>query len=124
MIAVAALVVLLPSLGPLFDHHFAERQPYHAHVGAASDHEHGYRSLHAHDPERAPDWSPALYKLDTSPTLLTIVLSSDAELGGGLMPGTDSALRIPGLEPDALRSAYISPPDRPPRNGLPAHASL
>ena len=124
MVALAALVVFLPSLGPLYDHHFAERMPYHTHVGAPSEHEHGYRSLHSHSPERSPDWSPALYDLDTSPTLLTIILSSDSELSGGFMPDTDSALRILGLEPDALRSAYLSPPDRPPRDRLPASASL
>ena len=124
MVALAALVVLLPSLGPLSDHHFAERQPYHAHVGAPLDHEHGYRYLHAHDPERTPDWNPALYKLDTSPTVLTVVLFLESELDGRLIPDTESALRIPGPELGVLVSAYISPPDRPPRDGLPASASL
>ena len=124
MVALAALVVFLPSLGPMYDHHFAERQPYHAHVGAPVDHEHGYRHIHAHDPERSPDWTPALYDLDTSPALLTIILSSDSELSGGFMPDTDSALRILGLEPDALRSAYLSPPDRPPRDSTSAPATL
>ena len=124
MVALAALVVGLPALGPLFDHHFAERLPYHAHVGAANDHEHGYRHLHSHDAERSPDWNPALYKLDTSPTALTIVLSTDSELGGWFMPDNDSALRIPGPEFNPLKSAYVSPPDRPPRSGLLAFASL
>ena len=124
MVALASLVVLLPSLGPLFDHHFAERIPYHAHFGVANDHEHGYRHLHSHDAERSPDWSPALYKLDTSPVTLTVVLSSDSKLGGGLMSDTGSALRIPGPEFNALKSAYVSPPDRPPRNGVPASTSL
>ena len=123
MVALAALVVALPSLGPLFDHHFAERMPYHAHVGVPNDHEHGYRHLHSHDAERSPDWSPALYKLDTSPTILAIVLSADSETDG-LRPDTDSALRVPGPESDTLRSAYLSPPDRPPRNGLSAAASI
>ena len=124
MVALAALVVALPSLGPLFDHHFAERMPYHTHVGIPSDHEHGYRHLHSHDAQRSPDWSPALYKLDTSPTVLTIVLSSDSETGEGLLPDTDSALRVPGPEFNALKSAYLSPPDRPPRSGLSATASI
>ncbi len=124
MVALAALVVALPSLGPLFDHHFAERMPYHAHVGVPNNHEHGYRHLHSHDAERSPDWSPALYKLDTSPTVLTIVLSSDSETGDGLLPDSNSALRVPGPESNSLKSAYISPPDRPPRSGLSATASI
>ena len=124
MVALAALVVFLPSLGPLYDHHFAERMPYHSHVGAPTEHEHGYRNLHSHDPERSPDWAPALYELDISPTVLTIVLSSDSELGGGFIPDADSVLRIPGPESHALKSAYLSPPDRPPRDRHTASASL
>ena len=124
MVALAALVVFLPSLGPLYDHHFAERMPYHTHVGAPGEHEHGYRNLHSHGAERSPDWTPALYELDISPTALTVVLSSDSELGAGHAPDADSVLRIPGLEPEALKSAYISPPYRPPRDRLPASASL
>ena len=39
-------------LGPLFDHHFAERLPYHSHVfshGAPSDHDHPVNTTHSHD---------------------------------------------------------------------------
>ncbi len=124
MVALAALVVFLPSLGPLYDHHFAERMPYHTHIGVPSEHEHGYRSLHSHGADRSADWTPALYELDISPTVLTIVLSSDSGLGGGPVPDADSVLRIPGSEQHALKSAYLSPPDRPPRDRLPASASL
>ena len=124
MVSLAALVSLLPALGPMFDHHFAERLPYHAHVGVAGDHEHGYRYLHSHDLSRTADWSPALYKLDTSPVILTLVVAADAELDNALRADPESALRIPDFEPDPLRSAYLSPPDRPPRRGPSASATL
>ncbi len=124
MFALAALVALLLPLGPMFDHHFAERLPYHAHIGAPGGHEHGYRHLHAHDAERPPDWSPALYNLDTSPTVLTLVLLTAADLDGGLIPNPESALRIPQMEHAPLRSAYLPPPYRPPINSLPVPASL
>lgn len=124
MVALAALVVFLPSLGPMYDHHFAERMPYHTHVGVPSEHEHGYRNLHSHGAERSPDWHPALYELDISPTVMTIVLSSDADTGFGSLSETNSALRIPGPEQHALKSAYLSPPDRPPRDRPTASVSL
>lgn len=49
LLAVAAL--LLPSLGPLLDHHFAERHPGHTHWyrGAAGpEHSHPFEQFHIH----------------------------------------------------------------------------
>ena len=114
MFALVALVAFLPPLGPLFDHHFAERMPYHTHVGATNEHEHGYRQIHSHD---APDWNPALYELDAASVVLAIALSTDSDAAPA--SDSDSALRIPGPGADVLISAYISPPDTPPRRALP-----
>ncbi len=119
MFALAALAAFLPPLGPLFDHHFAERMPYHAHVGATSDHEHGYRHIHSHD---SPDWNPALYELVAASVILIAALSPDSDATPD--SDSDSALRIPGPESDVLISAYISPPDIPPRKPLPVSNSL
>ena len=52
LLTVAALAALfLPLLGPLMDHHFAERQPGHAHIyldGAAHEHLHSYETYDHH----------------------------------------------------------------------------
>ena len=43
--------VLYSLVGPLFDHHFAERLPYHSHiflVGVAAEHVHPGESSHEH----------------------------------------------------------------------------
>ena len=51
-IAVAAMVALfLSGIGPLVDHHFAERLPGHAHIylgSQATDHHHTYQAAHSH----------------------------------------------------------------------------
>ena len=39
---------LVPAVGPLMDHHFAERQPAHQHLGLVGDHVHDYGANHAH----------------------------------------------------------------------------
>ena len=67
VLTVAALAALfLPLFGPLLDHHFAERQPAHAHIyleGTDLEHLHSYETnnhyqLHArsnvYDDDRAP----------------------------------------------------------------------
>ncbi len=44
-------VLLLPSLGPLLDHHFAERHPAHGHLylgGAGPEHSHPFEHPHVH----------------------------------------------------------------------------
>ena len=46
------LAILLLSLGPMLDHHFAERHPGHQHfyLGSADQsHPHGYQESHVHD---------------------------------------------------------------------------
>lgn len=46
------LAIALLSLGPMLDHHFAERHPGHRHfyLGSAdSSHPHGYQESHVHD---------------------------------------------------------------------------
>ena len=78
-IGLAVLMVTLPFLGPVIDHHFAERQPYHAHFGADAGHEHHYASLHSHHTDQASERS-----LTSIPFALS--LSKGAErprLGGG-----------------------------------------
>jgi len=45
---VVVTAALLPAFGPLVDHHFAERQAGHAHVGEYVPHVHAYELAHTH----------------------------------------------------------------------------
>lgn len=47
----AVLGLLLPFLGPVVDHHFAERHPAHQHIylgAAVPEHQHRYQAAHRH----------------------------------------------------------------------------
>ncbi len=105
---------MLPSLGPLIDHHFAERQPYHSHLGADRGHDHGYRYFHAHGAEADPDSNPALYNLDTSLAGFTTATLSESDLTQALVEPT-LLVGIHAAADAALRSIYPAPPRRPPR---------
>ncbi|MFQ5344151.1 MAG: hypothetical protein ACE5F6_21625, partial [Anaerolineae bacterium] len=55
VVALAILAILLPYYGPLLDHHFVERQPFHVHIyfGAARpEHTHPYQVSHTHSHTR------------------------------------------------------------------------
>ena len=74
---VAAL--LAPLAGPIFDHHFAERQPDHLHFGAPGEHSHAFESryhIHRHATPASTNGNLpiALYKSDAS-IAATIVVS-------------------------------------------------
>ena len=114
-IALGTLLVLLPSLGPLIDHHFAERQPYHSHLRVDSGHEHGYRYFHAHGAEADPEANPALYNLDTSLAGFTTATLSESELSRHALDEPTSLIGIHTEVNAALRSIYPAPPYKPPR---------
>ena len=114
-IALGTLLVLLPSLGTLIDHHFAERQPYHSHLRADSGHEHGYRYFHAHGSEADPEANPALYNLDASLEGFTTATLSEFDLSRQAFVEPTSLIGIHTAADTALRSIYPAPPYKPPR---------
>ena len=114
-IALGALLVLLPSMGPLIDHHFAERQPYHSHLGPDRGHEHQYSYFHAHGSEADPESNPALYNLDTSLAGFTTATLSESELSRQALVEPTSLIGIHTAADAALRSVYPAPPYKPPR---------
>lgn len=114
-VGLAVVMVFLPALGPLVDHHFAERQPYHAHLGANAGHEHDFRYTHAHPSERTVDGDLALYSFDVSSAGPTIALPTDAELQARLTADSAPVLAIHGPTEAVLSSALVRPIERPPR---------
>ena len=122
-VGLAVLMVALPFLGPVIDHHFAERQPYHAHFGADSGHQHEYVSLHAHLAEQtaeslppaAPGGRIALYSFEALSAGPSVAMLTDSELESRLTPDPDAVLTLRAPAFSALRSASVSPLERPPR---------
>ena len=117
-VCLALVIVLLPSLGPLLDHHFAERQPYHAHLAADSGHEHNYQAFHSHPFGQIAESNPALPNLQISSAGAPMAILTEPDLIGRLMIGAGAVFAIPGAADSVLRSAYVPPPDKPLRNPI------
>ncbi len=124
-------MVALPSLGPMVDHHFAERQPYHAHLGADTGHVHGYRAFHEHLPvgsgANAPmgnEGSVALPNLEVASSAAPAAMPAETDTIRALMDAADGVFAIEGAADSVLGSVYCTPPLRPPRCGALAFVSL
>ena len=114
-VGLAALVVVLPFMGPAIDHHFAERQPYHAHFWADEGHDHDYASHHLHDGDQTAEGGIALYSFEVVSAGPSMAMLADAELESRLTPDPDTVLTLRAPEFAVLRSASVSPLERPPR---------
>ena len=115
-----AVMVALPAFGPLLDHHFAERQPYHAHVGADSSHKHDYRAAHAHpndpaNPATGANDALALYSFEVSSPVASVAILANSDLDALLNPDANSAPAIRAATDAALASALVPVPKPPPR---------
>ena len=109
------MMVALPFMGPVVDHHFAERQPYHAHFGADEGHDHNYASLHVHSEDQTADGGIALYSFESVSAGPSMAMLADAELESRLTPDPDAVLTLRAPEFATPRSASVSPLERPPR---------
>ena len=117
-VGLAIVLAVLPFVGPVFDHHFAERQPYHAHFGADAGHEHDYANPHLHDlrgGDQAADGGIALYSFEVVSAGPSMAMLADSELESRLTPDPDAVLTLRAPEFAALRSASVPPLERPPR---------
>ena len=125
--------LLLPLLGPLMDHHFAERQPAHLHVypaGVPIQHLHDHEAFHSHE---APNVGP-VEVANSGPVLESSVIFMPQE-GEGLSVSTLGitlalltsvvALALPTVitlitprGQRALRAIVLYPEPPPPRLAL------
>ena len=89
LLTVMALTALfLPLLGPLMDHHFAERQPLHAHIypdGSAYGHLHSYETYNHH--------LPTSNGYDEQEQIRGVVILTDSHGLGSGPTGTPAYLR-------------------------------
>ena len=118
----ATAAVFLPTLGPLLDHHYAERLPNHTHLylGAADyDHVHPFEMpVHVHYyPDDVPrDGIVYLASYDgSSPVMIDATVHAIQQTPPYITPDNDPAAY--GLSPDSLipEDAILAVPKRPPR---------
>ena len=118
----AVALVALPGFGPFLDHHFAERQPYHAHLGAGGGgHAHEFAREHFHaradspssDAARGADGDDAMPNSEIASSVAAAVRAEAGEMTP--MAAADSAPAV-ALGGDSFpKSIYPIPPLRPPR---------
>ncbi len=128
LIVMALAASFLPLFGPLADHHFAERQPWHSHIyfdGPAHKHLHSYEATDHHTvrPPASPHW-------DAPQTGNLAILNDSYGIGPGLSGAPAYLQRAAGMvfqNPGYDRErgytagytspsdAIIPPPEQPPR---------
>ena len=118
-----AMALILPSAGPLLDHHFAERSPGHHHLGPNQYHAHTYGPDHVHLRAQAQSSdtgnpSTALYNYDSGPVGTIVVASENAAMQSFLQFEPTSLFMLPSPYQARLHSAYTSPPEKPPQRHI------
>ena len=114
----AVALVALPSFGPSLDHHFAERQPYHAHLGAGGGgHEHEYRREHSHaradsTGSQSADGDEAMPNPEIASSAMAAVRAEPVSM----TPTADSAPAMARGGDSVPKSIHPAPPLRPPRS--------
>lgn len=120
-IAMVVIGLALPSVGPLLDHHFAERQPTHQHATLVpSVHIHNYEQTHVHYNGVDTSSGDVIALVNYDGTLANAVFAAlkEASLESFLLFEPTSLFNIPP-HPDALaRLNYVAPPDKPPQSLL------
>ena len=112
-------LLALSSLGPLVDHHYAERDPAHSHLGASVAHVHDYAAPYAHDHARqdapdAPSGDAPLLNRYAAPAALTTVVTDRDAVSVALIFEPTSLFILPPPSTARLRSESTPPPQRPP----------
>jgi hypothetical protein len=133
-LAAALFALFLPFLGPMLDHHVAERQPSHAHVyfsSAAAEHVHFYEDGNSHvyhhrDSNSGPNTLPR----DGSGKAEVVYLTANDGLSQSVTSLAATALHVSAVYPDPDDSrillgfgegdnlppeAFVPPPRIPPR---------
>ena len=128
---VGAAALLAPLMGAALDHHFAERQPGHLHIGAPREHTHTHAFEHAHHLHHAhaanryaraasdgADAPIALYKSEGSAAATPAVSPSNLDDEALRQFRPTSVFTLPSLSDGAMRQRALPPPDKPPEHAL------
>ena len=127
LLAVVGVVALLaPLAGGALDHHFAERQPGHLHIGAAHSHSHLHafeRAAHTHHAVggkrvAGADMPIALYKSDGSVAAAQSAAAASAGMGERARYEPTSVVALPVANVKRLIPHAPRPPDKPPNAPL------
>ena len=113
-----AVAMLFPAAGPIVDHHFAERQSGHLHLGLAfpNTHNHTFSSEYHHTvmPSDVGGRTIAIYRHDSATVAAPAIATADATLASMLSFEPSSVFVFPiNTERIAMQHFYV-PPGQPP----------
>lgn len=89
LVIVSLALLMFSALGPVLDHHFAERIPHHAHAFVGSfhlEHEHPFEAVHIHDDMLAHAVVQDTQRRSFSGTDGVLYLTPDESLGQSYSP--------------------------------------
>ena len=110
-------VLLLPAVGSIIDHHFAERQPWHSHVGLHVSHAHASDVYHAHpDPSDQGGERPVAVYSHESGAPGVIGGAFGTARSSRLRSEPTSSLRLPVAIFAGAHQSDGAPPDKPPQS--------
>ncbi len=107
------VAIMFPTIGPVVDHHFAERQPGHLHHGAVVLHAHNYGQSHGHTAEGSQD-SNAVYNFESVQTINLFHTGDELGLAAFLLFRPDSTFALPVTPMAPVLEPPPKSPDRPP----------
>jgi len=113
------MALAMPSVAPLVDHHFAERQVGHSHVGVVQSdaHNHGYQHFHSHSPDSdaGSDGRPVALHDHESGSVAPVVVIDDTTTHpyGRFEPGLFIPIWSRGQS--RAKDYHPAPPKRPPQ---------
>ena len=116
MVAVLLVVTMLaPGIASVTDHHFAERQPGHSHLGRPVPHGHKYDQDHRHN-HYGPASSEtfAVYDYETGSPASSVVVTDDKAMMAFLLFQPEATLLLPEVTPGRTAQNYVTPPGKPP----------
>lgn len=117
----------LPSIGPLIDHHFAERQPGHKHLASLSYHTHAADGRHFHPSTlEGPGSSDPIdggqpvmvYNFDSGPAVSVLAFNDDLAVRSIIDYEPASIVTFPPRAKVSMTGRSTAPPDQPPRRIL------
>jgi hypothetical protein len=119
-VVLLALALGLPSIGPLMDHHFAELQPDHRHLGPTQQHVHAYSHQHGHSQSTAGETvaAGAVYNHDSGPPAVVVVTGSDMAIQSFLRFEPSSEFTLPPSSSVQANQTFMAPPEKPPQQAL------
>ena len=122
-IVLLAFALVLPAIGPLMDHHFAELQPDHRHLGPLQHHTHAYSHQHGHFQSTTGETAEAagaraVYNRDSGPPAVVVVTGSDMAIQLFLHFEPTSEFISPPSSFAQASQTFTASPEEPPQQAL------